>query len=596
MAPRLARLTAGVLMAIAAVTGLTAVTAGVAAAATVPSGYPTDVRVSQDRVAGTATVTWTSAGVTWGTGTTHQYKLGMGSPTPTSPGPNTCQGTITASASGGGSCTFTPHGYGVYYVLITPVTEVGASRYFASAPVPVGGPTGKPIDVTVTQTPGDDDVVVTWTSTGVTWGLAPQSSRQFDVQVQLPDGDYTSGMRDDSCGYHPIPAAAGTALNRCTFPVGSGTETVLVTAKTAYGSSDATASKTVTFVPPHGAPNDLTLTTKPGTGQVTATWTSAGVTSWGSAGEHWYWIQATGPDGKDVELGDCAAQPAAAGNGTNMCTFTVTTAGTYTVSVTPTAGGMGATATKTVDVTLTGTAAPAAPTKVTATPGANTAAVSWTAPTGGGAVTGYTVTATADNYPTRSCRGTVTGTVCTISDLAAGVTYTVHVVAHGPGGDSPEATAALSSPPTGTPRVPTALPAKTVPSGSVTAAAGEHVTFAGSGFKPGSTVALAVYSTPVDLGTATVAADGTFTKTVTLPTGLPAGSHHLLAAGLGPDGTVRYVTKAVTVPAAGLPITGGTTTPIVVTAVALLLLGAALVAATDGRITHRLRRRPVTAA
>ena len=56
-----------------------------------------------------------------------------------------------------------------------------------------------------------------------------------------------------------------------------------------------------------------------------------------------------------------------------------------------------------------------------------------------------------------------------------------------------------------------------------------------------------VYSTPVELGTATVLADGTFTATVTLPQSLENGVHHLVATGVDVSGNVSTLVVEVTV-------------------------------------------------
>jgi hypothetical protein len=280
----------------------------------------------------------------------------------------------------------------------------------------------------------------------------------------------------------------------------------------------------------------------------------------------------------------------------NTCSFTPAAGGAYTVSVTPkNEAGSGTAAPK--SVTVTNPPAPGAPTGVSGTPGDNSIDVSWTAPAAGGTVTDYTVVASADSYTSQSCPAPVTATSCTISNLAAGVAYTLHVVANGPGGSSTEATGTPSGPPTGTVQAPDAVPTGAISAGSATATPGAQVTISGDGYQPGSTVVITVYSTPVNLGTATVQTNGTFTATVTLPANLATGSHTLLASGIAPGGAVRYVSKALTVSAANfgpLPVTGVNAIRIGLGAVALLVLGVAAVVMTDGRIVRRFRRRPET--
>jgi hypothetical protein len=85
---------------------------------------------------------------------------------------------------------------------------------------------------------------------------------------------------------------------------------------------------------------------------------------------------------------------------------------------------------------------------------------------------------------------------------------------------------------------------------------GREIVLSGSGYAPFSTVALYVYSTPRSLGTVTADATGSFSTTVTIPAGLEAGAHHLVAAGVDPGGAVRYLRTDVTLPAASSSSTG----------------------------------------
>lgn len=97
--------------------------------------------------------------------------------------------------------------------------------------------------------------------------------------------------------------------------------------------------------------------------------------------------------------------------------------------------------------------------------------------------------------------------------------------------------------------------------------AGQPVTVSGSGFAPLAPVVVGVYSTPRMLGTVTADARGAFSVTFTMPADL-TGAHHLVAAGMGPEGP-RFLVAAVAVRAigvdvgadvgvgvAGLPVTG----------------------------------------
>ena len=81
----------------------------------------------------------------------------------------------------------------------------------------------------------------------------------------------------------------------------------------------------------------------------------------------------------------------------------------------------------------------------------------------------------------------------------------------------------------------------------------------GAGFKPGSTVEVWLFSTPILLGTTIVLQDGTFSLPVTVPGNTPAGSHTLQAEGLTTAGDLRAVSAGVTVSKDVAPATTTTT-------------------------------------
>ncbi|QTX05598.1 ExeM/NucH family extracellular endonuclease [Agromyces archimandritae] len=58
---------------------------------------------------------------------------------------------------------------------------------------------------------------------------------------------------------------------------------------------------------------------------------------------------------------------------------------------------------------------------------------------------------------------------------------------------------------------------------------GEPITISGAGFAPGTEVGVELHSTPVALGTATAAADGTLSLTATVPLDVAAGTHTVYA-------------------------------------------------------------------
>ncbi|MGY4643790.1 Ig-like domain-containing protein [Cellulomonas sp. URHB0016] len=97
------------------------------------------------------------------------------------------------------------------------------------------------------------------------------------------------------------------------------------------------------------------------------------------------------------------------------------------------------------------------------------------------------------------------------------------------------------------------------PTGTLSAPAdvvvGAPTTLEAHGYTPGETVAFYLHSDPVLLGTAVADAQGVARLVVTLPAGVPAGAHHVLATG-GTSGV--WAELPVTVTAAAAP---GTPTP-----------------------------------
>jgi titin len=138
----------------------------------------------------------------------------------------------------------------------------------------------------------------------------------------------------------------------------------------------------------------------------------------------------------------------------------------------------------------------------------------------------------------------------------SGVTYTITVTplaADDVAGTSASITTSLA---VAAPEIPSSPPADapldlTTDRGDITTAQpGQTVTVIGTGFLPYSTVSIVIYSTPVNLGMATTDANGAFTKTVTVPSSLAAGSHSLVAYGVDPSGNLHSLRMNVTVPPA----------------------------------------------
>lgn len=76
---------------------------------------------------------------------------------------------------------------------------------------------------------------------------------------------------------------------------------------------------------------------------------------------------------------------------------------------------------------------------------------------------------------------------------------------------------------------------------------GEAITVSGSGWLPGSTVTLTLFSDPIDLGSAAVGADGTFSTQVVIPSSVSPGTHELRVSGTGADGQPRTTSTRLVV-------------------------------------------------
>ncbi|WP_212997407.1 IPT/TIG domain-containing protein [Winogradskya consettensis] len=196
------------------------------------------------------------------------------------------------------------------------------------------------------------------------------------------------------------------------------------------------------------------------------------------------------------------------------------------------------------------TPTPAPPSALTAAPvaraGTSSISVSWQAVTG--QVTGYTAYASPGQA---TCTTTAPATSCVIGGVA-GTSYTVTVVASGPGGASGPSLASNAVVPT-EPETPATVPTDvpltlTTDKGKLSLAVpSQQIIVIGTGFAPFSTATVTIYSTPIELGQVTTDSNGDFAAPVTVPAGLAAGEHTFLAVGVDPAGAPRKMALPVTV-------------------------------------------------
>ncbi|MGY2002767.1 fibronectin type III domain-containing protein [Blastococcus sp. SYSU DS1024] len=229
-----------------------------------------------------------------------------------------------------------------------------------------------------------------------------------------------------------------------------------------------------------------------------------------------------------------------------------------------------------------------APTNVVVTPGGTSTTITWDAPApvaGSPEVTGYEVV--------HSSGGELGGLFCTTpadvrtctAPLFPGNDYTVSVYAVGAQGQIGE----VAEVSTGVIPFPATVPApngqlqKAGAAGS-TLAPGQKVTLTGAGFSPWSAVTVLVYSEPQVLTTTVADGDGRISVEVTVPDGLAAGEHTLVAMGDDPMGNPYTLTLPITVRggttgSGGLAYTGADVAVPAIGGVAALAVGGALVLA-----------------
>ncbi len=94
-----------------------------------------------------------------------------------------------------------------------------------------------------------------------------------------------------------------------------------------------------------------------------------------------------------------------------------------------------------------------------------------------------------------------------------------------------------------------------------TAEPGRSTTLTGSGFASNETLSILLFSNPVSLGTTMSDSSGSYSQSVVIPRGTPAGSHTIVVSGPGREGGSFKTEVAIEVraPADTLALTGGGT-------------------------------------
>ena len=191
--------------------------------------------------------------------------------------------------------------------------------------------------------------------------------------------------------------------------------------------------------------------------------------------------------------------------------------------------------------------------------------------------------------PVFVCGNTAAERTCD-APAAPGLNYTVVVYAidaagHG-GLSSDQIPVGEVAPPANVP--PSDGPLTAPPGAASGLEQGEKITITGTGYAPNTMVTILIYSEPQVLTAVMTDGTGSFTVEVTVPAGLPAGEHTLVAAGVDPNGVMRYMTLPVTVTQGGVALayTGAD--------IALPAIGGLAALAVGGGLMFAARRREVS--
>ncbi|HVT75966.1 MAG TPA: carboxypeptidase-like regulatory domain-containing protein [Acidimicrobiales bacterium] len=181
-------------------------------------------------------------------------------------------------------------------------------------------------------------------------------------------------------------------------------------------------------------------------------------------------------------------------------------------------------------------------------------------------VTGIDAHLGAGGSPTTTTSTTVDPTATTLAPTTT---------TEAPPTTTTEAPTTTTEAPTTTTAPSLTAPAKQTPTGSATTPAstvppGGTTTVSGDGFKPGSTVTGALYSTPVLLGRVTADSNGKVALTATIPSSF-SGTHDIQLQGVDANNNVRVLQKTITVTA--LSRTGSSVSSLWPAGAALVLLG-----------------------
>ena len=323
-------------------------------------------------------------------------------------------------------CTITGLSNGTEYsVTVTATNAAGTSDPSGSgASVPRTTPDAPTIG---TATPGDTQIVVTWS--------APSSNGGATIDSYTATA--TDGTTSSTCEWT-------TGSLQCTITgLDNGTQySVSVSAHNAAGDSASSTSVNATPRTVPGAPDIDTITA--GNGQLQVSWTAP--TDDGGAAISQYTVGVT--DGTTTTTCGWTSGPL------NCTVYGLTNGTEYSVTVTAT--NVAGTSSPSTYENASPLTVPGAPTVTSVTPTDAGLTVTWSAPAsnGGSSIVAYTVTAD-DGTNTTNCDWTTGPLTCDVVGLDNGTSYSVTVVATNAAGDSVASSSSSATPHT-TPDAPDA--------------------------------------------------------------------------------------------------------------------------------------------
>ena len=416
----------------------TAASDAVVVSAVAPSGTLATSGVNAAASGADVTVTWTPGDITdWGAGEASTHKFDVTIDPDTIEDDGTC---VTGMAKTANTCTFTATAADTYTVTVTPRNSAGSGvSEDDTATVSASNPTSSAPDLLLATAVDGAQVHVTWDAAGVTsWGLFAEHPG-FELHTNSQSvGENDCGMDADGTAADRLPSTT----EGCTFTTTTaGAYTVTLTPVNDNGSGTAaTDTATTTASVPVQAPVPA-ASTPDDDGVITVHWTAIGNSDWGSGADRSIDVE-VGPTssatsaGAGIAGGTCSADMP---EDTTECTFTPSSAGSYTVTLTPkTEEGRGAP--QTLSVAVAGTAPTGAVSDLAATVEGTTVSVTWDGSSvvwGTGTSRVYKVAVTGGDVGASTCTMTLASTAesCEFTALDE-ATYTITVTPSNSEGDA----------------------------------------------------------------------------------------------------------------------------------------------------------------